>query len=615
MRPLDRFLQSLIALRLVACLFSSYCNSPSEDTYVCDYMYRYNCGECECQDNEHSLACTGNMECIFNGPGVFTNMTSLILYDDRYGCRLDLENVVISNRFPQLQEVSFFSIFFGYDLTSWPVPDGVFKGLSELKTVRFLGSVLVEIPTRALESVADSLTELTIYSPFNPFTKQVNIREFPSKGFANFSHLTTLTLNKTSIHSMNSDSLLGLNNLRFLNLESNKIKIVAEDAFVHTRKLISLKMGNNFILVIPSSVDNLSSLEVLDMNTNNVSKIDNFEFLSYMPNIKILNLRRNNISHVSDTATTYLEKSSVGFSGLCDNPYICEEELCSFMHYVLSMPNITQVDYPWGGSQICNFDCFSPAEYFSYEYPFKNAYKDVCSQLFNWSTTQHSVIEHDGKSTDIIAIVGGLLAGCGVIFGIIVFIAFRRLRHQRGGYIFAGLGNFLPNDIQHPDPDIKFDALVYHHNNEARFVEAQLRPRLEEDPNNFRLCLPLIRDFRLGAKRLNNLRESLVSSRCAIFVISHAFVQDARCKQAFEVACDYLHRDDLGPPHLKQTGLILILLDPVLLDRLPEVLRVLVDRLVTLEWDNLAEERCWNRLEENLRNFKEAGNEDNMERQ
>ena len=49
-------------------------------------------------------------------------------------------------------------------------------------------------------------------------------------------------------------------------------------------------------------------------------------------------------------------------------------------------------------------------------------------------------------------------------------------------------------------PDIKFDALVYHHNDEARFVEERLRPRLEEDPNNFRLFLPLLRDFRLGVK-------------------------------------------------------------------------------------------------------------------
>ena len=67
------------------------------------------------------------------------------------------------------------------------------------------------------------------------------------------------------------------------------IKFVAEDAFVHTGKLISLKMGDNFILAIPSSVDSLNSLQVLDMNTNSVTEIRNFEFLSYMPNIKILN--------------------------------------------------------------------------------------------------------------------------------------------------------------------------------------------------------------------------------------------------------------------------------------------------------------------------------------
>ena len=600
MRPFDHFLRSLIALRLVACLFSIYCSPASEDT--CAYTY-VTCSRCECQENEQSLACSGNVQCIFNGSGVFTNVTSLRLYDE--WCRLELETVVIGNRFPLLQEVTFKTITFGYGFGIERVPDGVFKGLSDLKRVRFISSFLGEIPTTALERVANSLNELTICYQFN-------IREFPSKGFANFAHLTTLTINRTSIHSLNSDSLLGLNNLRVLNLESNMIKFVAEDAFVHTGKLVSLKIGDNSIRVIPSSVDQLLSLEVLDMNKNNVSKIRDFRFLSYMPNIKILNLRHNDISLVGDTATKYLENSSVGISGLCDNHYTCEGELCSFMHYVIRLPNITDVDYPWGGSQICNFDCFSPLEHFSYTRSFRDAYTDTCGR-----TTGHSgvsvVIKQDTKSVNIIGVALGVVASCGIISGILVYFALRRLRRLRRGYIFAGLGNVLPNDIQHPD--IKFDALVYHHNDEARFVEERLRPRLEEDPNDFRLCLPLLRDFRLGAKRLNNLRESLVSSRCAIFVISHAFVQDARCKQAFEVACDYLHRDDLGPPHLKQTGLILLLLDPVLLDRLPEVLRVLVDRLVTLEWDNLAEERCWNRLEQNLRNFKEAENEDNVERQ
>ena len=589
MMPLDHFRSILTSLLLSLFWGSVYSSSSSDD--ICDISF------CTCRDDDgQTVTCCIDFCHLFDpfySFGVYSNVTSLEIYDKNV--YLVLENVVLSKHFPRLHEVIFLNIVI-HDAS---IPDSVFEGLSELTTVRFLSNGLWEMPIKALAPVAISLTELEIYD-------QCNINEIPSKGFSNFSNLITLTLNETGISFVDSESFQGLSSLRVLNLESNMIIFVAEYTLVHTKKLISLKMGHNFLRIIPSAVDNLKSLEILDMNTNNISNIRNFEFLSYMPNIKTLNLRHNDISLVSDTATTYLEKSFVRISGLCDNPYICVEELCSFMNYVISMPNVTQDDHPWGGSQICNFDCFSPVEYFSYEYSFKNAYTDVCSQMFNGSTTQHSVIKHDGKSTDIIGIVLGLLAGCGVIFGIIVFIAFRRLRHQRGGYIFAGLGNFLPNDIQHPD--IKFDALVYHHNDEARFVEERLRPRLEEDPNNFRLCLPLLRDFRLGAKRLNNLRESLVSSRCAIFVISHAFVQDARCKQAFEIACDYLHRDDLGPPHLKQTGLILILLDPVLLDRLPEVLRVLVDRLVTLEWDNLAEERCWNRLELNLKNFREIEN-------
>ncbi|XP_071505146.1 uncharacterized protein [Diadema antillarum] len=203
----------------------------------------------------------------------------------------------------------------------------------------------------------------------------------------------------------------------------------------------------------------------------------------------------------------------------------------------------------------------------------------------------------------------GILAFAAVIFGVVVFIRFRRIKLMRGGFIFAGRGlRRKKNNGQ--EERLVYDAAVYHHDDEVEFVDERLRPHLENHPNNFRLCLPLIRDFRLGVKRLNGLRESLVSSMCAVFVISHAFVIDARCRQALEVACDYLHRDDLGPPHIKQTGLILILLDPVLLENLPEAIRVLVDRLITLEWNNLDEERCWKRLEQSLHDFgRQAENE------
>ncbi|XP_071499341.1 uncharacterized protein [Diadema antillarum] len=207
----------------------------------------------------------------------------------------------------------------------------------------------------------------------------------------------------------------------------------------------------------------------------------------------------------------------------------------------------------------------------------------------------------------------GILAFAAVIFGVVVFIRFRRIKLMRGGFIFAGRGlRRKKNNGQ--EERLVYDAAVYHHDDEVEFVDERLRPRLENHPNNFRLCLPLIRDFRLGVKRLNGLRESLVASMCAVFVISHAFVIDARCRQALEVACDYLHRDDLGPPHIKQTDLILILLDPVLLENLPEAIRVLVDRLITLEWNNLDEERCWKRLEQSLHDFEaDQGNIDNTD--
>ena len=340
MRPLDQFRPILTSL-LLSLFWGRVCSSPSVDD-ICDIKI------CDCRDDGQTVTCSIDayhvLDPLYNF-GVYPNVTALEIYAKNID--LIFDNFVLGKHFPRLREVIFRNVHFHEH-----VPDFVFEGLSELKTVKFLSNGLWKIPINALAPVANSLTELEIY-------RHGYINEIPSKGFSNFSNLITLTLNETRISSVDSESFQGLNNLRVLNLESNKIIFVAEDTLVPTRKLISLKMGHNFLRAIPSAVDYLKSLEVLDMNTNNISNIRNFEFLSYMPNIKILNLRHNNISTVGDTATKCLENSSTGISGLCNNPYTCVEALCSFMHYVIWLPNITEfVDYPWEGHKFATLIVF-----------------------------------------------------------------------------------------------------------------------------------------------------------------------------------------------------------------------------------------------------------------
>ncbi|XP_041461344.1 toll-like receptor 3 [Lytechinus variegatus] len=423
-------------------------------------------------------------------------------------------------------------------------------------------------------------------------------------GMNDFYNLTSLDLSSNSILEIGRYSFSGLSKLQTLTLQNNNIRTIDDGVFDPIENLQSLDLSLNKLHVIPSTMKSLIHLVELDLSYNNISDLRNFDFIAFMPNLTSLKLQGNAINTIDNISLDVLYNSSNLVNiRLCGNPFRCNKALCDFMLYAklyLSFSSYDLLDFTWGSVK-CTYSCGYPFRYLGKT--FDNVYGDLCLRSLDLPTEVPVVIKKNRKSVRVISIVLGVLSSGGVMFGFLAFIAFRRLRHLHRGFIFAGHG--FVNFNNRRAPDIRFDALVYNHVRESNFVDDRLRPRLEDPPNDFHLCLPLTRDFRLGAKKLNNLRESMIASRCAIFVISEAFVQDARCKQALEVACEFLHRDDLGPAHLKQTGLILIILDPVLLDELPETLRVLVDRLVTLEWENFNEERCWRRLERALEQFRE----------
>ncbi|XP_072178608.1 uncharacterized protein [Diadema setosum] len=440
---------------------------------------------------------------------------------------------------------------------------------------------------------------------------QSELTEIREGDFRGFSKLSTLRLSRNGIYRLHVDSFVELVKLNILSLDRNNLTAIPDHTFDTITQLEKLDLSFNSLPNIPRAIDVLEHLHKLNLSFNQISDTGDLLFLFGMPKLYSLSLQDNLISTIdSDVINACVFNYSVSEIKLCSNPFHCDSRLCdgmlSWYDYPLFSPTNMNL---WLFELKCEYKCESPLQYWNE--PFGSVYQDICVNNgnradFNFTTTQTNVplfIQNSNKPVQAIGAGVGVLAVAAVIFGVVVFIRLRRLRLMTGGFIFAGRGLLRPNRNDGQEEHLVYDALVYHHNGEVEFVDDRLRPRLENHPNNLRLCLPLIRDFQLGAKRLNSLRESLVASRCAVFVISEAFVLDARCRQALEVACDYLHRDDLGPPHIKQTGLILILLDPVLLETLPEAIRVLVDRLITLEWNNLDEERCWRRLEQSLHDF------------
>lgn len=85
------------------------------------------------------------------------------------------------------------------------------------------------------------------------------------------SPLTTLNLESNLIYSI---QLLHLNNLNFINLNSNRIKSL-KGVFEHdVRELTVLKIGNNFLIEIPDDfLNRFTNLKSFDASGNNICHI------------------------------------------------------------------------------------------------------------------------------------------------------------------------------------------------------------------------------------------------------------------------------------------------------------------------------------------------------
>lgn len=554
------------------------------------------CPLCSCSDYGTSIDCSTNQlntSNPFADIDIAPEVTSMVITggDIEEDRPLELRDSVLGRSFPNLRSLHFSTCSIGM------IEDDAFEQMPYLEELIFYKNGLQNIP-RALKLLANSLNKLEITSQGKLFDAFSGLNEF--------NNLTILDISSNSIRYLERRSFMGLSKLETLSLWNNNIENIDYGVFIPIVNLKTLDLSHNKLRFIPSAIKSLIHLQELDSSYNNISDVHNFEFITYMPNLTTLKLQGNVISIIDGVSVDFLLNSSTLVDiRLCNNPYRCNKTLCRFMYFYTTYLSFSPFDGldPFRVLPIkCTYYCGSPLGYFGNT--LGNVYGELCTIGLPIPTSVPEVVQKNRKSVRVIAIVLGVLIAVGVAFGFMVYFALRRLGHLRRGFIFAGQG-FVKFNNNRRNADIVFDALVYSHVHETHFVDDRLRPRLEDPPNDFRLCLPLTRDFRLGGKKLNNLRESMMSSRCAIFVISEAFIQDARCKQALEVACEFLHRDDLGPAHLKQTGLILIVLDPVLLDQLPETLRVLVDRLVTLEWNNFDEERCWKRLEQALEQFRE----------
>ena len=138
---------------------------------------------------------------------------------------------------------------------------------------------------------------------------------------------------------------------------------------------------------------------------------------------------------------------------------------------------------------------------------------------------------------------------------------------------------------------------------------ADMIPRIEGEPNNFRLCVSF-RDFVVGADELTNVTRALEKSRGVIILLDGEFITNGQCLLELNMACSQMISSVGGVARSgdgaclepgSETRLLLVLMDALPVEVLPATLRALRDKITCLEWDTKDEERCWQQLTNSLR--------------
>ncbi|XP_072282351.1 uncharacterized protein [Pyxicephalus adspersus] len=302
----------------------------------------------------------------------------------------------------------------------------------------------------------------------------------------------------------------GLTSLKALYLSNNRLTHLSSDTFHGLSSLRFLSMGedcNGIQILSPGIFRNLSNLQILDLENMCLQTLDSKVF-SNLTSLRRLQLTKNALSTVnvsfleSMTNLQYLDLWKCPLTCTCDN-----ENLRTWLNnsspQIVNLYNLTCANDP--NSYFHNFD-IRVCDVFLKEILF------CCS------------------------LVAVLLF---TFIPIIYNKSYWRLRYNY--FLFI---SWL-HERWHSDKDLyKYDAFVSYNAKDEEWVYEKMLPVLEKSSSNrLRLCLHH-RDFQLGRYIIDNIVDSIHSSRKTLCVVSRSYLKSEWCSLEMQLA-SYKLFDDL----------------------------------------------------------------------
>ncbi|XP_045478174.1 toll-like receptor 4 [Harmonia axyridis] len=426
--------------------------------------------------------------------------------------------------------------------------------------------------------------------------------------FGAMPYLRILNMKNCSIFRIENDTLSGMSNLEFLNLENNlffKMWInpnVKFDIFGGLEKLEILLMGGNSIssLRAPNKhlLKHLKNLKHLGLNRNNLQTLANEDF-AFLTKLEVLDISENRIVSWDERIfpNIHLKKFHSSFNKITR----MSDAMLADLQYLQEV----QMDF---NSFIC--DCFmkrKTSDNRSALTEFSKLIKDqelYCLRPYT-NVTLLSFLQNiiNGSldcDTKIDLLVYALpLIIIFVIFSILSILGFIYRWHIRYWIflmrIYLIRRGKLQRDKVEGYTNFQFDAFVSYCNQDQNFV-IKLVKMLENSEPYIRLCI-YERDFQVGSYISESVLEHMSKSRKTILVVSDSYVKSYWCNWETQIAEHHrLYSKDLNES--MDESIVLIKLGKIDEMHLNPTLKYILKTRIYLEWD-LDEERqviFWRKL-------------------
>lgn len=305
----------------------------------------------------------------------------------------------------------------------------------------------------------------------------------------------------------------------------------------------------------------MKNAELIDLASNLITAISDKTFIQNK-RLNYLNLRYNQLSHISKSALSVSLLNKLSFLDLSQNPFVCDCDLQWLITWMKSKQNETIISrYPG------EYKCSKPAD---------KQYLELPDITFTYKEC------HPWSPWIWLAIIG---SPCLIVLCISVIILYRN-RWNVKHYIF--LLRKRRNYQKSQGNAFKYNAFVAYEGTDSVWVRRRLLPVLENE-SGLKLCIHE-RDFQAGVFINDNIVTNIDASEKVIVVLTNAFARSGWCMFELKVAHSKFIEDE--------TEVIVVLLEKIYAKNMNQSLKLLFDTTTYIEWteDSVGQELFWEKL-------------------